>query len=61
LPVQQPMFVPVEAPHNFEMPSIGNLSGEIDAGDAMYVTSITSLVIVTVLVLSVVMSYTGSS
>ena len=59
LPVHEPVFVPIEAPHNFEVPQIGNMSGEMDAGDAMYVTSITSLVIVTVLVLSVVMSYTG--
>ena len=59
LPVLEPAYVNVEAPHNFEMPAIGNLGNEIDAGDAMYVTSITSLVMITVLVLSVVMSYTG--
>ena len=59
LPALEPAYVNVEAPYNFAMPEIGSLGSDIDAGDAMYVTSITSLVIITVLVLSVVMSFTG--
>ena len=58
LPVHEHVYVPVETPQNFDLPEIGSLGSEIDAGDAMYVTSITSLVMITVLVLSVVMSYT---
>jgi len=61
MPTIEPTYIPTYEPVDFEVPQIGNGAQTFDnnTNDIMYVTSITSLVMITVLVLSVVISYTG--
>lgn len=63
LPVVEPTYIPTYEPIDFEVPQIGAGTQAFDNNttDIMYVTSITSLVMITALVLSVVISYTGQS